>query len=108
VPFLVVQYRRHGYIHLYRALILYLLLLYLMNAAFLVLLPLPSSTHNEPPASETYFQWIPFHFLSDIVRETAVQADRPSTYVHLLKERAFLQTAFNVALTVPFGLFLRY
>ena len=108
VPFLIVQYRRHGYIHKYRALILYLLLLYLMNAVYLILLPLPSSFHNSPPKANSYFQWIPFNFLSDIARETAVRANEPSTYWHLLKERAFLQVAFNVALTVPFGLFLRY
>jgi len=108
VPFLVVQYRRHGYIHKYRALILYLLLLYLLNAVYLIVLPLPPSIHNAPPDADSYFQWIPFHFLTDIARETAVVIDRPSTYLHLLGERAFLQVAFNVLLTVPFGLFLRY
>ncbi|MGV2644810.1 teicoplanin resistance protein VanZ, partial [Clostridium perfringens] len=32
----------------------------------------------------------------------------PSTYMHLFKERAFLQVVFNVFLVVPFGMFLRY
>jgi len=107
MPFLVVQYRRHGYIHKYRALILYLLLLYLMNAVYLIVLPFPSTVHNRPP-ERSYFQLIPFHFLADIAKETGVRVDQPSTYLHLLKERAFQQVAFNVALTVPFGLFLRY
>lgn len=108
VPFLVVQYRRYGYVHKLRAFILYLLLLYVLNAVYLILLPLPSSIHNAPPDEGSYFQWIPFHFLTDIVRETGVSLDRPSTYPHLLGERAVLQVAFNVLLTVPFGLFLRY
>lgn len=108
LPFLLVQYRRHGYIHKYRALILYLLLLYLLNAISLVLLPLPVSIHNEPPPSESYAQWIPFHFIQDIMRESEVRLDTPSTYLNLLRERAFLQVAFNVLLTVPFGVFLRY
>ncbi|SFA92349.1 Glycopeptide antibiotics resistance protein [Cohnella sp. OV330] len=108
VPFLVVQYRRHGYVHKIRALILYLLLLYLLNAVFIILLPLPPSIHNAPPDAGSYFQWIPFHFLTDIVRETGVKPGRPSTYPHLLGERAVLQVAFNVLLTIPFGLFLRY
>ncbi|MFF2154472.1 VanZ family protein [Paenibacillus chitinolyticus] len=108
LPFLIVQYRKYGYVHYYRALLLYLFLLYMMNAVFLIILPLPPSIHNTPPAVESYAQWIPFHFLEDILKETAVVADQPRTYLHLLKERAFLQVFFNVLLTVPFGIFLRY
>jgi glycopeptide antibiotics resistance protein/uncharacterized RDD family membrane protein YckC len=108
LPFLLVQYRSHGYVHKYRALLLYLFLLYVMNAVYLILLPLPSSVHNEPPAADSYVQWIPFHFVLDILKETGVVWERPSTYLHLLKERAFLQISFNVLLTVPFGMFLRY
>ncbi len=108
LPFLIVQYRRHGYIHKYRALILYLFLLYLMNAFYLIILPLPESIHNSPPKAESYAQWIPFHFVTDIVRETEVRLASPSTYIYLLKERAFLQVVFNVLLTVPFGMFMRH
>lgn len=108
LPFLLVQYRRHGYVHKYRALLLYLFLLYIMNAVFLILLPLPPSVHNAPPAADGYFQWIPFHFVLDILKETGVVGERPSTYLRLLKEPAFLQVAFNVLLTVPLGMFLRH
>ncbi|TYP76431.1 VanZ family protein [Paenibacillus methanolicus] len=107
LPFLLTQYRRHGYIHKYRALMLYLLLLYLMNAVYLILLPLPPTIHNEPPDADSYVQWVPFHFIRDIASETAVRADAPSTYWRLLREQAFLQVAFNILLTVPLGMFLR-
>ncbi|XID91326.1 VanZ family protein [Paenibacillaceae bacterium WGS1546] len=106
LPFLVVQYRRHGYVHKYRAAMLYLLLLYWMNAFYLIILPLPESVHNAPP--EAYAQWIPFRFVSDIVRETDVRLESPGTYFRLLTERAFLQTLFNVLLFVPFGMFMRH
>ncbi|MFC5405604.1 VanZ family protein [Cohnella soli] len=108
LPFLIVQYRRYGYIHKYRALILYLFLLYLMNAFYLILLPLPDSIHNSPPKAKSYAQWIPFHFVSDIAKETGVRLDSPATYLHLLKERAFLQVVFNILLMVPFGMFMRH
>lgn len=108
LPFLIVQYRRYGYIHKYRALILYLFLLYLMNAVYLIVLPLPDSIHNSPPKAESYVQWIPFHFISDIAKETGVRLDSPATYIHLLTERAFLQVIFNMLLTVPFGMFMRH
>ncbi|WP_438449334.1 VanZ family protein [Gorillibacterium sp. sgz5001074] len=108
LPFLTVQYRRHGYINKFRAVVLYLLLLYLMNALFLVLLPLPASIHNAPRELISAMQWIPFHFIHDIIQESAMSADSTASYVHLLKERAFLQVLFNVILTMPFGFFLRY
>ncbi len=107
LPFLVVQYRRHGYINKVRAFVLYLFLLYLMNAVFLVMLPLPATRHN-PPLSAGTMQLVPFNFIQDILKETSVVKGVPSTYLHLLKERAVLQVLFNVLLTVPFGMLVRY
>lgn len=107
IPFLIVQYRRHGYINKIRALVLYLLLLYLMNAFYLVLLPMPASRHNLPP-SGSIFQYIPFQFVQDMLQGTTFSPDKLSSYWSLLLKPAFLQVVFNIALTVPFGMFLRY
>lgn len=79
VPFLIIQYRRHGYIHKYRAVLLYLLLLYMMNAFYLVILPLPKTIHNDPLDVSSYMQWIPFQFIQDIIRETSMKLDDPIT-----------------------------
>ncbi|WP_020618217.1 VanZ family protein [Paenibacillus daejeonensis] len=106
LPFLIVQYRRHGYINKWRGFLLYLFLLYLMNAFFLVLLPMPPTRHNEPP--QQVMQLIPFIFIQDILRETNVDFSKPSQYINLLRERAVLQNLFNVMLTIPFGMFMRY
>ncbi|QJD85531.1 VanZ family protein [Cohnella herbarum] len=108
LPFLIVQYRRYGYVNKIRGLFLYLFLLYLMNALFLIILPLPDTIHNAPPATGVYTQWIPFHFVLDIAKESGVSLEHPSTYSRLLSEQAFLQVVFNVILMVPFGMFLRY
>lgn len=107
LPFLVVQYRRHGYIHKLRALMLYLLLLYLLNALYLIMLPFPSSRHNLPLAGGS-IQPVPLQFIEDILNSVSFAAGQPSTYLTLLREPAFYQAAFNVALTVPFGMFLGY
>lgn len=107
VPFLMVQYRKYGYIHKVRAIMLYLLLLYLMNAFFLVILPLPSSRHN-PALANGDLQLLPLQFVYDFLKETSVSFKHPSTYWHMFVERAFLQVVFNILLTVPFGMFLRY
>ncbi|AWB43731.1 teicoplanin resistance protein VanZ [Paenibacillus sp. CAA11] len=107
LPFLIVQYRKYGYVNKFRAFILYLMLLYLMNVYYLVMLPLPASRHNMPLHGGA-LQLLPFNFIQDIMRETSVIPSQPSTYLHLIKERAFLQVVFNMMLTVPFGMFLRY
>ncbi|WMT41658.1 VanZ family protein [Paenibacillus sp. D2_2] len=107
MPFLIVQYRKYGYINKFRSFLLYLFLLYLMNAYFLVILPLPASRHNLPMAAGG-LQWMPLNFIHDILKETGVVISNPSSYLHLLKERAFLQVLFNIFLTVPFGMMLRY
>ncbi|MDO7907796.1 VanZ family protein [Paenibacillus sp. JX-17] len=107
MPFLIVQYRRYGYVNKIRAIMLYLMLLYLMNAYFLVLLPLPASRHNAAMHGGTV-QLIPLHFIQDIIKETTAVRGDYGTYWRMLQERAFLQVLFNIFLTVPFGMFLRY
>lgn len=107
LPFLMVQYRRYGYINKIRALVLYLLLLYLLNAFYLIMLPMPSSRHNAMPMG-SMIQHIPLHFIQEIVRNSNVSADDPLSYLQILRQPDFLQAAFNVFLTVPFGMFLGY
>lgn len=107
LPFLIVQYRRHGYINKIRALVLYLLLLYLLNAFFLVLLPMPDSRHNAAPAG-SMIQLVPLQFIQDILRNTEITRSDPSSYLNVLTGADFLLAAFNVLLTVPFGMFLGY
>ena len=107
LPFLIVQYRRHGYIHKLRALMLYLLLLYLLNVFYLVMLPFPSSRHNLPPSGGS-LQAIPLQFIGEILHSSRFSADQPSSYLGLLREPAFYQAIFNVVLTIPFGMFLGY
>ncbi|MFS0724998.1 VanZ family protein [Paenibacillus sp. 1P07SE] len=107
LPFLIIQYRRHGYVNKWRGFLLYLFLLYLMNAIYLVLLPMPPTRHNDPPDGQI-LQLIPFLFIDDILRETNVNLRNPLEYINLLRERAVLQNLFNVMLTIPFGMFMRY
>lgn len=107
LPFLIVQYRRYGYIHKLRAMILYLLLLYLLNVFYLIMLPFPDSRHNLPPAGGS-LQLTPLQFIGEILHSSRFTADDPSTYVSLLSEPPFYQAVFNVLLTVPFGMFLGY
>lgn len=110
IPFLIFNYRKYGYVNKWRSVILYSLLLYLLNAYFLVILPLPQTydTCSLQPANTQHMQLIPFYFIGEIGAHTSAIFSQPATYVSLLKEPAFLQVAFNVILTIPFGMYLRY
>lgn len=110
IPFLIFNYRKYGYLNKWRSFILYSLLLYVLNAYFLVILPLPQTydTCSLQPANTQHMQLSPFYFIQEIGNHTSAILTKPATYFYLLKESAFLQVAFNVLLTVPFGIYLRY
>lgn len=108
LPFLIVQYRKYGYLHKFRAVIIYSLLLYLMTALYLVILPLPATRNTCTAVQGAMASFVPFRFVYDFWKETGVHFAQPSTYVQLFKERAFWQAAFNVLLLVPLGAYLRY
>lgn len=110
LPFLIFNYRKYGYVNKWRSVILYSLLLYLLSAYFLVTLPLPQTydTCSLQPANTQHVQLMPFYFVGEISTHTSAVFSQPATYFSLLKEPAFLQVAFNIILTIPFGMYLRY
>jgi glycopeptide antibiotics resistance protein/uncharacterized RDD family membrane protein YckC len=108
LPFLIVQYRKYGYINKVRVLVIYSLLLYLLTALYLVILPLPATRNTCTGLREAFASFAPFQFVKDFLKETRVVPGEPATYVLLFKERAFLQAAFNVLLLVPLGAYFRY
>lgn len=110
LPFLILQYKKYRYINKFRAVVLYSFLLFLLVSYYLVILPLPK-THDikslHTPGTK-YYNLIPFTFIHDFLNETNVVFNQPSSYIRILKDRAFLQVAFNAILTVPLGIYLRY
>ena len=90
-PFLIFNYRKYGYLNKWRSFILYSLLLYLLNAYFLVILPLPQTfdTCSLQPANTQHMQLAPFYFIQEISSHTSAVLTKPATYFYLLKESAF-------------------
>ncbi|MGZ9586182.1 VanZ family protein [Paenibacillus marinisediminis] len=110
VPFLIVQYRKYGYVNKFRSFILFSFLLYCITAYYLVILPLPKDTSNciREGSLLTYAQLSPFEFVNDIARQTQFSWNNPASYLSLLKENSFLQVFFNICLTIPLGIYMRY
>lgn len=105
LPYLLWNYHRYGAVLSVKAVVIYGLLLYLLTVFFLVSFPLPSraAVAASPGVSP---QLHLSAFIHDIERDQ--QLSSQSGLLSLVHNRAFLQFAFNVVMTIPFGLFLRW
>jgi len=110
VPWLIYIYRKLGYFPVSSTIIVFSFIFYFLAAFLLTMLPLPETRNNctASSAGRIYYSFIPFQFVKDLLRETNVVWSNPSTYVYLLKERAFFQAFFNLLLLMPLGVYLRY
>ncbi|MEG2605039.1 MAG: VanZ family protein [Clostridia bacterium] len=107
LPYMLVQYRKYGAILLLRAAIVYSFILYMMCAYFLTMLPLPDVEAVRGMTSSRY-QLIPFKAFFDLFKNPKIIWAQPATYYHFFWSTGFFQIAANVAMTVPFGIYLRY
>lgn len=105
--FFIYEYRKYGTFLLYRSVILYSFVFYLLCAYFLVILPLPAretvAQMTGPKMElELFASW--HHFWN----QTVLNIHDPSTYLAAMKQSVFLEPVFNILLLVPFGIYLRY
>lgn len=105
-PYIIYGYHKYGSINLFRTLIIYSFILYLMTSYFLVILPLPKK--EEVEYIPNIVRLIPFEFISDIIKETNIIWNNPKTYLTALKNPAVYTVVFNLFMTMPFGMYLRY
>lgn len=107
VPYITWSYHKYGSVLSLRVLIVYSFLLYLLCVYCLVILPLPT-----PEKAATLqghkMQLIPFSFLADIVKQAEIQPEQPASWLHIFTGSAFWTTVFNLFMTMPFGVYLRY
>ena len=107
LPYIAYNYYKYGSIISLRIAIIYSFVLYLLCTYFLVILPLPS-IEDVQALTTPRAQLIPFTFISDIIKDSKIILDKPSTYLSFLHNNSFLQVIFNLFMTMPFGMYLRY
>ena len=107
VPYIAFNYHKYGSVLSVRILVVYSFVLYLLCVYCLVILPLPSGEAASALHGHKA-QLIPFAFVGDILRTSHVVWNRPETWASLFTCGAFLTTAFNLLMTMPFGMYLRY
>lgn len=107
LPFILIQYHKYGSISFFKTIIIYSFTLYFICAYFLVILPLPDI--NEVANLTTpRMQLIPFSFIVDFIKNTSFNINDIHTYLPTLKESYFYVPIYNIFLTLPFGIYLRY
>lgn len=99
LPYMIFQYRKYGAMFFTRVVIVYSMILYLLCAYFMVILPLPE---EDIPRLQQTMQLIPFHFLREIMQR------HYSSLTALIRSPVVYQAFFNLLLTLPFGVYLRY
>lgn len=107
LPYIIYNYHKYGSFLSIRIAIVYSFILYLICAYALVILPLPSISEVSEMMSPTT-QLVPFQFVEDILITTSFSIGDPSTYLRTLNSPTVYQVLFNVAMCIPFGMYLRY
>ncbi|MDD2972014.1 MAG: VanZ family protein [Lachnospiraceae bacterium] len=107
IPYVLIHYHRFGSVVLFRAIIFYSFILYLLCTYLLVVLPLPSFA-EVAKLTRPSTQLVPFQFVNDIEMYTKFSVWTPGTYWDSFFSGAFLQVLYNILMFIPFGIYLRY
>ncbi len=100
IPFIIYQYHKYGSINLFRVLIIYSFILYLVTIYFLVILPLP----NKSIYHRDFIRLIPFSFIGDIIKNSSDF----DTYISAFLSPSVYTVIFNILMFIPLGMYLRY
>lgn len=107
IPFLIHQYRKFGSIPILKSFCFYSMILYTLCAYFLVMLPLPSIEKVAKMTGPT-MQLVPFQFIKDIIATTSFDISNLQDFINIFRNSTVYTVLFNIVLTLPFGVYLRY
>ena len=107
LPYAIYQYRRYGSISVWKTFLVGSFIFYLMCAYFMVILPLPADRAIFVPGAQTP-QLTPFRFVGLLEQSGIRGISSPADLLAFLRLPAVYTVYFNVLLTVPFGVYLRY
>src|SRR5574344_492540 len=99
-PYMLYHYHKYGAMPFLRVLIFYSFILYLLISYLLIILPLPSKS-DVAALTTPRVQLIPFSFIVDIITKVDFKTN-------ILTTPEVYQIIYNLLLTLPFGVYLRY
>lgn len=107
LPYIIHQYRRFGSVIFLKTVVVYSFIFYMMCIYFLTILPLPS-IESVAALKTPKILPIPFTDLKDALKDANFSIDDKSTWVAFLTGKGFFQILANIAMLVPFGIYMRY
>ena len=107
IPFMLIQYHKYGAINKFRTVIVYSFILYIITVYFLVILPLPTK-EQLLNMQEIKPNLMPFKFVIDIIKTSPLVISDSSTYIKAITNDSVYTVLFNILMTIPFGMYLRY
>ncbi|MCH4170021.1 MAG: VanZ family protein [Lactobacillus sp.] len=107
LPIFAYAYHKNGAFSKFRGLVIYTFIFYLLAAYFLVILPLPSRDYVAQLTTPRY-NLHPLIFIQQFIATNTWHPLNIHTYRQGLLEPAIIQPLFNIVLTLPFGVYLRY
>lgn len=107
LPYIISQYRKYGSILVLRSVIIYSFILYLLVIYFLVILPLPPISEVQNYTSP-FIQLEPFYSVIYLKNNIHFNIFDFDTYWNLFGNSYFYQIIYNIFITIPFGIYLRY
>ena len=106
LPFLIHHYRKYGSITFSRFLLVFSFFFYLLCVYFLVVMPLPTRSevlnYNGPR-----YNLKPFFVVQEMFFTGEFNILKPETY-YLIFNQSYIEPLFNILMTIPFGIYLRY
>ncbi len=107
LPYMISQYRKYGSILFLRTIVIYSFILYLLVIYFLVILPLPP-IEEVKNYTYAYTQLQPLYALFYLSETITFHITDFDTYSNLFFNSYFYQFIYNIFITIPFGVYLRY
>lgn len=105
LPYAVFQYHKHGSVSKLRTVIIYSFILYMLIAYYMVILPLPDMASTAGNTWQEHLNLIPFRQIWLYWHDKVLGI---ATFKAYLMSMQLWQLLFNILLTVPFGVYMRY
>ncbi|EKF51791.1 VanZ family protein [Lactococcus garvieae] len=107
IPYMIVQYRKYGLVHPWRFFVSFSFVLYIVCAYAMTIFPLPDVAQVAQMTGPKQ-NLVPFEFVRQFIAYNPFVLSDKSTWLAALKSPSFIQPFFNLLLTLPFGIYLRY
>lgn len=105
LPYAVWQYHRHASVSKLKTVIIYSFILYMLIGFFMVSLPFPDRASTVGSTWREHLNLIPFNKIWKYWHNKTFSI---ATFKAYLMSRSLWQLLFNIILTIPFGVYMRY